>query len=201
MSAADGELAGERDLLTRAQGGEAEAREELARRHRKPAFLFALQLTGNPDDALDVSQDALLRLFTHLQGLDRDRPVRPWLFTVVRNRAHDLWRRKKVRRAEPLAVEVGPDLGHQIVDPKANPEADAGREQARRRVWRTLATLPSAKREILVLRDYHDLSYAEIAEVLAIPIGTVMSRLHAARKSLRAAYGDALHGESKRSGS
>ena len=196
MNVAEAELQADGDLLARAQGGEVEAREELARRHRRVAYLFALQLTGNPDDALDVSQDALLRLFKHLPRLDRARPVRPWLLTVVRNRANDLWRRKKVRRDEPLAVEVGPDLGHQIVDPAADPETDASRGQSRRRVWGALQSLSAAHREILVLRDYHDLRYAEIAEVLSIPVGTVMSRLHAARKSLRAAYLQATRSES-----
>ena len=56
----------------------------------------------------------------------------------------------------------------------------------RERVWRALATLPTEKREIIVLRDFHDLAYREIAQVLAIPIGTVMSRLHGARRLLRA---------------
>ena len=95
---------------------------------------------------------------------------------------------QKVRQAEPLAVEVGPDLGHQIVDPSPGPEAEVASSRTRRRVWKALAELPEAKREILVLRDFHDLSYAEIAQVLEIPIGTVMSRLHAARKKLRQTY-------------
>ena len=179
---------GESDLLARAQEGDRKARTELARRHRQAAFVLALQLTGNPDDALDLSQEAMLRLLGGLDRLDRGRSVRPWLFTVVRNLAHDLWRRRRVRRAEPLAVEVGPDLGHQIVDPAEGPERRASANQTRRRLWRALATLSSKHREILVLRDYHDLSYEELAEVLAIPSGTVMSRLHSARKKLRSAF-------------
>ncbi len=147
-------------------------------------------MTGNPDDALDVSQEAMLKLFSHIRSLDRERPLRPWLFTVVRNLVRDLWRKRKLRRNEPLAVEVGPDLGHQIVDRAASPEDDAVTRQTRRRLWRAVSGLPTKHREILVLRDYHDLSYEELSRVLSIPLGTVMSRLHAARKKLRAAYLD-----------
>ena len=188
MTPTQGALRAESDLVTRAQDGDSGAWEELALRHRKAAYLLALQLTGNPDDALDLSQDAMLRLFTHIGSLDSSRPVRPWLFTVVRNRTRDLWRRRKTRRAEPLAVEVGPDLGHQIVDRAADPERDAVDDDRRRRVWRALAQLAENHREILVLRDFHDLSYAEIAQILDIPLGTVMSRLHWARKKLRKIY-------------
>ena len=188
MTVPQGALATESDLVVRAQDGDSGAWDELVQRHRKPAYLLALQLTGNPDDALDLSQDAMLSLITHIGSLDSSRPVRPWLFTVVRNRTRDLWRRRKVRRAEPLAVEVGPALGHQIVDQTADPERDAVEDDRRRRVWRALVDLAEAHREILVLRDFHDLSYAEIAQILGIPLGTVMSRLHTARKKLRAIY-------------
>ncbi len=177
----------EPDLVVRAQSGEREARDELARRHGRSAYLLALQLLGNPADAQDVAQEALLRFFAGLRRLDPGRPVQPWLFAIVRNRARDVWRRRKVRRAEPLdaAAEPGTGLGRQIVDERADPEADLQRAELRRRVWRALGGLSPAKREILVLRDYHDLTYAEIATVLGIPKGTVMSRLHGARKALR----------------
>ncbi len=175
------------DLVLRAQSGEREARDELARRHGRSAYLLALQLLGNPADAQDVAQESLLRFFAGLRRLDPRRPVQPWLFTIVRNRARDVWRRRKVRRAESLDApgSVGEGLGRQVADERADPEADLHRAELKRRVWRALGELSPARREILVLRDYHDLSYAEIAAVLGIPKGTVMSRLHGARKALR----------------
>lgn len=171
------------ELVVQARSGVAAAREELARRYREPAYLLGLQLLGNREDALDVAQEAMLRFFATLDRFREDRPVRPYLLRIVRNRAHDLWRRRRVRRAESLD-----DLSryHQIADVRPGPEESARRTELRRRVWRGLAQLPPAKREILLLRDYHDLSYSEIAAVLGIPVGTVMSRLHAARKALRA---------------
>lgn len=172
----------ETELILQARSGVAEAREELARRYREPAYLLGLQLTGNREDALDVAQDALLRFFATLDRFQEGRPVKPYLLRIVRNRAMDLWRRRRVRRAESL--EEG-ELPRQIADDRPGPEEDARRSELRRRVWRAVSELAPPKREILVLRDYHDLSYAEIARVLGIPIGTVMSRLHAARKALR----------------
>ena len=170
------------ELVVQARSGVVEAREELARRYREPAYLLGLQLTGSREDALDVAQDALLRFFATLDRFQEERPVRPYLLRIVRNRVMDLWRRRRLRRAESL--DDG-ELPRQIVDERPGPEETASRAELRRRVWRAVSALPPAKREILVLRDYHDLAYAEIAKVLAIPIGTVMSRLHAARKALR----------------
>ncbi len=172
----------ETELVVQARSGVAEAREELARRYREPAYLLGLQLTGNREDALDVAQDALLRFFATLDRFQEERPVRPYLLRIVRNRAMDLWRRRRIRRAESL--DAG-ELPRQIADKRPGPEETTRRSELRRRVWRAVSDLAPAKREILVLRDYHDLAYAEIAKVLGIPIGTVMSRLHAARKALR----------------
>lgn len=170
--------------MARARSGDDDAREELARRYRRPAYLLALQLMGNPDDALDVAQDALLRFFTRLDRFKPGRPIKPWLLAIVRNRARDLMRRRRVRRSEPLP-EDSPTYRPELIDPASSPEDDYRRHELRAKVWRALVEMPPAQREILVLRDYQDLAYAEIAEVLDIPIGTVMSRLHRARASLR----------------
>jgi RNA polymerase sigma-70 factor (ECF subfamily) len=174
----------ESDLILRARGGEAEAREELAARCRRSAYLFALQLVGDRDEALDLAQETVIRLLGALPRFRPERPLRPWLLTIVRNLARDRWRRLKVRRAESLdAPEV--DLTRYLADTAANPERDARRAEMRQVLWKGLSALPPKLREILVLRDYHDLSYAEAAQVLDVPIGTVMSRLHRARNRLR----------------
>lgn len=182
----------EADLVSRARDGNRAAQEELVRQHRKSAYFLALQLLGNPDDALDVTQDALLRFLTNLHRFDIRRPVKPWLYQIVRNRVMDLRRRQRVRRHDSIDVieENRPSL--ELIDHSVDPERDAGQTQLRKRVWRALGKLSDKQREILVLRDYQDLSYAEIAETLEVPVGTVMSRLHAARKRLRDHVNDDL---------
>lgn len=168
------------DLVRRAQGGEEAARDELARRSRRSAYSLALQLLGDPEDALDVAQDALMRFFAHLGRLDPERPWRPWLLAIVRNRCRDLLRRHRGRSEQPL--EAAP--AERIVDPGPGPAASLEHQELRLAVWRALGELSEAQREILVLRDYQDLTYEEIARVLGVPMGTVMSRLHRARKAL-----------------
>jgi len=173
------------ELLAAPWSGGAEAREELARRHRGAAYVLALQMLGNRDDALDVAQEAMLRFFASLGRITPGRPVRPWLLAIVRNQARDFWRRQRVRRAE--SIDADPEaLASQMVDAGPGPEETTQRAELRRRVWRAMASLSADHREIVVLRDFHGLSYEELARVLEIKTGTVMSRLHAARQRLRA---------------
>jgi RNA polymerase sigma-70 factor (ECF subfamily) len=172
------------ELLAKARRGDESAREGIAREYRQAVYLFSLHLVGNPEDAKDLTQDTMLRFFSTLGRFQTGRPVRPWLFAIARNRARDLWRRAKIRRHEPLDEEI-PDLSTALSDSGTNPEADTLQRERRRLLWKAISRLDGAKREILVLRDFHDFSYAEIAQVLDIPAGTVMSRLHAARQALR----------------
>lgn len=175
----------ESELVARARAGDAAAREELAREHRTPLYVFALQLLGDREDALDVAQEAMLRFFLHLHRFDVRRPVKPWLFQIVRNCVHDLHRRRRIRRHDSLDEPQEDGRRRELVDETVDPERDARQSQLRLRLWESLRRLSEPQREILVLRDYHDLSYAEIAAALDIPVGTVMSRLHGARKRLR----------------
>jgi len=178
------------DLVSQARAGDGDARNELVRRYRTPAFRFALQLTGHREDALDVTQDSMLRFLDTLDLFDGDRPIQPWLFRIVRNKAYDLGRRQKVRRAESLE-----DLLERGMPPPVqampHPVERLELNELRREVWKALNMLNETQREILVLREYQDLSYGEISEVLGVPTGTVMSRLHRARHALR----DLLSGE------
>jgi RNA polymerase sigma-70 factor (ECF subfamily) len=160
----------------------AHARELAASRYGQMAFLLALHLTGRREDARDIAQEAMLRFFAHQATLHNREDARPWLLTTVRNLARDLWRRQRVRPTDSIDAAT---FVRELRAPDAGPEETLQRRQAQERVWRAMAALPSEKREILVLRDFHDLSYADIARVLSIPAGTVMSRLHAARTALR----------------
>lgn len=178
----------DRVLVSKARDGEQDAREELAQRAGGAAYVFALQLTRSPEAAHDIAQDSLMRFFRHLDRFDVDQAIDPWLFGIVRNQVRDAARRDKVRRHESLDtwLEAG---GSEPAGPD-DPAATAERHELQHRVWRAISELNDAHREIIVLRDYHDLSYREIARVLSIPDGTVMSRLHAARKRLRELLGD-----------
>lgn len=173
----------EAQVVVLAQRGEEAALDELARSCRQQAYVFALQLLGNPDDALDVAQDAMVRFFRSLARFDPARPVRPWLLRIVRNLVRDRGRRLRVRRTESLEPDEGV-LRFEPRDQSPDPEALAARRQLQALVWQCLQELPPGHREVLVMRDYQDMPYAEIAAALKVPKGTVMSRLHRARRQL-----------------
>jgi RNA polymerase sigma-70 factor (ECF subfamily) len=166
-----------------ARSDEAEAREALANECAAIAWRVAVRLTGDPETARDVAQDAVVRCLGALDRFDRERPLAPWVATIVRNLIRDAARRRGVRRLEPLHRDRD-DVVLEPTDPSPSPEASARRHQLQRMVWRCLADLDEAHREIIVLRDFEALSYDEIAHVLGVPRGTVMSRLHRARRRL-----------------
>ena len=174
----------ESQTVVLAQQGEATALDELARSCRQQAYVFALQLIGNPDDALDVAQDAMVRFFRSLGRFDSTRPVRPWLLRIVHNLVRDRARRNRIRRTESLEPATDDGLRFDPSDDSPDPEALTVRHDLQRLVWNCLQELQTHYREVLVLRDYQDLTYDEIASTLKIPRGTVMSRLHRARRLL-----------------
>lgn len=140
------------------------------------AHALAIQILGNRDDAADAVHDAFARVLSRPQAWNRQRgPLKPWFLRVVRNASIDLLRR---RRPAVAAVD-------ELAAPDAGPEAALEMLQRDRRLERALADLPPQQRQIVVLRDYLDLGYAEIAAVLELAPGTVMSRLHRARLALR----------------
>jgi RNA polymerase sigma-70 factor (ECF subfamily) len=174
-------------LIERAERGDREAGNVLALRYRQSVYLLALQLTRNPDDALDIAQEALFRFFRTLARFDRRRPVQPWLAQIVRNLVRDRGRRRKVRQEEN-AKPSSPDVIIEPRDKGLDPEARAVRREQQEMLWRLVGELPPRFREILVLRDYQGLSYQEMSDLLGVPMGTIMSRLHKARTLLREAW-------------
>jgi RNA polymerase sigma-70 factor (ECF subfamily) len=186
----------EQATVRAAQAGDAQAREALATSCRRIAFLFALQLTGHRDDAMDLAQDATLRFFASLSRFDAARAVRPWLLQIVRNLVRDRARRMRVRRTESLDRDREAVV-FEAIDPSPSPEQNASKAELQRILWIAVCRLPQRYREVIALRDYLGLSYREIAEALRIPRGTVMSRLHRARTRLRDAARSRLEGEAR----
>lgn len=176
----------ETDAVGGSLAGSGEAREALLVRCRRTAYLVALQLLGDREQAMDVAQDTVLKLIRSFDRYDGARPLTPWVAAIARNLVVDLVRRRKVRRADSLESLLAEER-IEVPDGADSPETRAGRRQLRDRLARAVGELPPAFREVVVLRDYQDLSYDEIAAALGIPRGTVMSRLHRARCLLRTA--------------
>src|ERR1700724_1416202 len=153
--------------------------EEVVLPHLDAAFNYARWLTKNEADAEDVVQDAYLRalrFFSSLRGED----ARAWLLTIVRN----TWYGRFPRRAGGGVITVAAQEEAQRPDASLDPEAQLIQQQTVEQVRRALETLPTDFREVLVLRELEGLSYKEIAAIVGIPLGTVMSRLARARAGL-----------------
>lgn len=151
-----------------------EMRDELAQLGNG-AHALAFQILDNVDDAADAVQDALTQALSRPNAFDaRKGALKPWFLRIVRNRCIDMLRRK--RPTEETVAE--------LIHTGAGPQETLENRQRVRALNRALASLPLEQRQIIVLRDYLDLSYAEIADILDIAKGTVMSRLHRARLAL-----------------
>ncbi len=160
-------------MLRDALAGRREAYGEIFTSHRERAYGLAYQYTHNKEDALDVVQDAFIRAYLNLSKFDMRKDFGPWLLTIVRNLSIDLIRKRSRARREDLPEAL-----------PARNQTRADRQVLKSEVWEALVQLPQIQREIIFLKDYQGHSYAEIAQILSIPLGTVMSRLHHARKKL-----------------
>jgi RNA polymerase sigma-70 factor (ECF subfamily) len=171
----------EREWIRGCQRGNRNDFEPLVLKYRRRAYFTALGLLGNTDDAMETSQEAFLRAFRALSGFDSNRPFYPWFHRILRNLCLNRLTRTRIR----VADNADQILERLPAGPESNPERQASRKEIQDTVWRALSFLPADHREILILRELQEHSYAEIAELLEIPIGTVMSRLYHARRELR----------------
>jgi RNA polymerase sigma-70 factor (ECF subfamily) len=149
--------------------------------HLGAALRLARWLTRNDHDAEDAVQDASVRALRYFRTFTGGNG-RAWFLRIVRNACHS-------RRASPAAAGMDPfdEEHHSTTQPDADPETLLLRLDGTARIARAIGTLPSRAREILVLRELEGLSYQELADVLNIPAGTVMSALWRARRALRSA--------------
>lgn len=175
----------ERELVRRCLVRDERAYRELVRTYQGPVMNLAWRITGNADDAAEVSQETFVRVLRSLHTYDPDRPLRSWLFKIASNLALDLIRRRKRRPIglEDLSDEEGPRI--EAVDPGPAPDEGMRLEWSAERFESLVGELPEHYRAILHLRYREDLSYEQIADTLSMPLGTVKVRLHRAHGLLR----------------
>jgi RNA polymerase sigma-70 factor (ECF subfamily) len=170
-------------LVRRARGGDGSACEELFHRHRNDSYRYAYRLLGNEQDALDVVQEAMLKAFSGLHDFDGRSGFRTWLLRIVTNAALD-WGRRRKRRSRGALGNSGKALFEQVTDD--DPARRLHQGDLRKALDRALNHLTPTIRTTFILYAELDLSYKEIADTQQVPIGTVMSRIHAARAKLQA---------------
>ena len=162
---------GDAELAGRVLSGDEGALRELIERYRRAVFGVCLRMLGHRQDAEDTAQEVFVRLYRHLDGWDRGRPLRPWLMTITVNRCRTALSR---RRRVPRPTELGDREGRGPVH-----DTDLAEE-----LQRALATLRDEYRTAFVLYHHQELSVAEVAGVLDRPEGTIKTWLHRARKEL-----------------
>jgi RNA polymerase sigma-70 factor (ECF subfamily) len=164
---------------------EAERFRKLALPLLDDVFTFARYLTRDTDEAEDAVQETYLRALRYFSGFSGD-SIKPWLFTILRN----VLRSRDPRRFEPLPDMDGDGRAAEPLwgDREPDPEAQAARADDAKLLRELIGELPTIYREALLLKEFNDLSYRQIAEVTGVPIGTVMSRLARAREELQTAW-------------
>ena len=164
-------------LIREAFRGDATAFQTLVETHQSAVYNLCLRFTG-PSDAEDLAQETFIRAFLHKEKFQPDRPVLPWLLTVARNLCIDKVRSR--RYTAPID-----DAAVQAVSKDPGPDTEMGRKQQAALLSELMQSLPEGQREALMLTDVEELSYQETADVLNVPIGTVMTWLHRGRAKLK----------------
>lgn len=189
------ETCSDEELLSRFCNGQKEAFGILLRRYERELFGYLRRYLGDSNLAEDVFQNTFLQVYLKSGQFEAGRPVRPWLYTIATNQAIDALRRNGRHQAVSLdqtRAEGGEGELHNLMDmlesKGPSPLEAAQGEERREKVRASVDRLPEFLREVLILAYFQGLKYREIADILAIPVGTVKSRLHAALVKLQEAW-------------
>ena len=175
----------EQNWIEAAKGGDQEAFGHLVRLYEKRVFALTLRMCKNPADAEEVAQEAFLAAWQGLPFFRGDSSFSTWLYRLVSNACVDLLRREGRHKAA-----AGPSLNDEeaaadVTDSAPSPQSLAERAELREQIEAGLAALPPDYRQVLLLREMHQRSYQEIADILELDLGTVKSRINRGRKQLR----------------
>jgi RNA polymerase sigma-70 factor (ECF subfamily) len=160
--------------------------ESTAEQYQRRVYTFARYLLSNPEEAEDVTQEVLLRLWRHRDGVEQER-VGAWLLRVTRNACYDLLRRRRAAAAHGLEVAGGLEAEEARSLPSTEPDPESRMRDAdfRRRLLEELDRLGEPYKSVVILREVQGLSHREIGEALGVPEVTVRVHLHRGRLKLR----------------
>ena len=168
-------------LISRARGGDREAFGALVEQYRDNVYRLAYRMCGNAYDADEAAQEAFVAAWRALPNFRGDAKFSTWLYRLTTNAAIDVMRREKRHQT------VGDGEMMELADDADSPQETVERTEQQEAVQKALATLSEEYREVLLLRYMEELDYAEIAEVLQLPSGTVKSRINRAKAALKTA--------------
>lgn len=178
------QLEEEARIVQQVKNGNIEAFEALVKAYEKRVYNIALKMLGNPEDAEDAAQEAFIKAYMSIGTFRGDSRFSVWLYRLTNNCCIDLLRKRRDKMSLSVTGADGETVELDIPDERSGPEDEVIKKELRLSVREGLEKLPEEYRRILVLREIGAQSYAEIAEILDIDIGTVKSRIFRARKKL-----------------
>jgi RNA polymerase sigma-70 factor (ECF subfamily) len=184
----DHSSATDEQLVRASKRGDMGAFEELVARHRDKIYARAFSMMRNEDEAMDLSQEAWVKSWQRLKQFQGDSSFGTWMTRIVINLCLDQLRRRKRQRTESIE-EMSEETGgveRQMPVVVTNPTAGLERAELRKRIDKALTQLSHEHRTVLVLHEFEEMEYKEIAKTMACSIGTVMSRLFYARRKMAA---------------
>ena len=188
MTVKDHSSADDRTLVRAAQRGDMAAFEELVARHRDKIYARAYSMMRNEQEAVDLSQEAWVKGWQRLRQFQGESSFGTWMTRIVINLCLDQLRRQKRQRTESIEAleEESGGVERQMPVVTVNPAAGLERAELRQRIDRALGQLSYEHRTVLVLNEFEEMEYKEIARTMGCSIGTVMSRLFYARRKMAA---------------
>ena len=168
-----------------ARQGDQDAFEQLVRAYEKRVFALTLRMCGNPEDAAEAAQEAFLAVWQGLKFFRGESSFSTWLYRLASNACVDLLRREGRHRTAAGPSLDDEELRLETADPAPTPQEAAERAELRRQIENGLRALPAEYRQVLILREMHQLSYEEIGQTLSLDPGTVKSRISRGRKRLQ----------------
>jgi RNA polymerase sigma-70 factor, ECF subfamily len=171
-------------LIDRVRGGETDAFGALVRRWERPIYGLTFRMLGHSEDARDATQETFISAYTNLKNFRGDAKFSSWLYRIALNVCHSRLRRR-MRRPDASLEQQFEDVGFEPVSPTAAVDDDLFGEQVSTHVRKALAAIPAEMRQVIVMKEYEDLKFHEIAEILNIPLSTVKTRMYTGLRELR----------------
>ncbi len=192
MAVKDHSCADDQTLVRSAQRGDMAAFEELVVRHRDKLYARAFSMMRNEDEAIDLSQEAWVKGWQRLKQFQGESSFGTWMTRIVINLCLDQLRKQKRQRSESIEAmdEESGGVERQMPVVTVNPTAGLERKELRQRIDRALSQLSYEHRTVIVLHEFEEMEYKEIAKTMGCSIGTVMSRLFYARRRMAALLAD-----------